>query len=70
LFFSGFIVPSEGLFSVLLEKEAGENTLGLYCPPPLTDFLPWKKKNGPRVALSVNRLLVAKLFLSIQNIVL
>lgn len=44
LFFSGFIVPSEGLFSVLLEKEAGEDTLGLYCPPPLTDFLPWKKK--------------------------
>lgn len=44
MFFSGFIVPSEGLFSVLLEKEAGEDTLGLYCPPPLTDFLPWKKK--------------------------
>lgn len=44
LFFSGFIVPSEGLFSVLLEKEAREDTLGLYCPPPLTDFLAWKKK--------------------------
>ena len=69
MFFSGFIVPSEGLFSVLLEKEAGEDTLGLYCPPPLTDFLPWEK-NVPIVALSVNRLLVAKLFLSIQNIVL
>ena len=55
---------------MLFEKEAREDTLGLYCPPPLTDFLPWKKKNVPIVALSVNRLLVAKLFLNIQNIVL